>query len=209
MGAESTQSKMISIIVPTWQRHGMLLDRCLPSLRKQDYPAIEVLVISDGPDPELAAKLAQPWLNGWRDLWYAQLAEHAPERHYGHYARAYGCEIAEGDYITYCDDDDMLRPQHCSLLARALDDNPGAGFAVARMLSHSPQGDSEIGVGPPACGNLGTPMLCHRRELLDIATWDHASQFEDWELAWTWIQAGIKYIQVPEITSDVWPSVFR
>jgi hypothetical protein len=95
------------------------------------------------------------------------------------------------------------------MLAKALDENPDAGFAVARMTSHGPGGTSVIGHGPLACGNVGTPMLMHRREIAEHGSWDHAGQFEDWDLVWAWIQAGVEHVRVDAETSDVWPSVYR
>jgi Glycosyl transferase family 2 len=172
----------VTVITPAWQRHDMLLTRCIPSVQAQGHPSVEHLVISDGPDEVLRKRLAQPWLDGWKDLWYRELDAHDPEPHYGHHCRAYGLTLATGDYITYLDDDDAMRPVHCHMLAAALDSNPSAGFAVSRMLSHGPHGDSVIGDGPLACGNVGTPMIMHRRELPDGLGWDHAGQFEDWDL---------------------------
>lgn len=199
----------ITVITPTWQRHELLTSRCIPSVQAQDHPDVEHLVISDGPDPVLAAKMITPWLHGWERVFYRELKEHEDEPHYGHHARAYGCELATGDYITYCDDDDALRPGHCRLLADALDASPEAGFAVSRMTSHGPHGENVIGHGPVACGNVGTPMIMHRHELLDAAGWDHSGQFEDWDLVLAWINAGISYVRVDAETSDVWPSLYR
>lgn len=200
----------VTVVTPTWQRHDLLLNRCIPSVQAQDYPSVEHLIISDGPDGALATRMITPWLHGWDRVWYRELPEHdTSELHYGHHARAYGCEIAQGAYITYCDDDDSLRPEHCRLLAAALDANPEAGFAVSMMVSHGPHGESVIGAGPLAAGNVGTPMIMHRRGILDVATWDHTSSFEDWELVWAWMQAGISHVRVDQETSDVWPSLYR
>jgi hypothetical protein len=188
----------------------MLLERAIPSVQAQGYlPWTEHLVVSDGPDPDLHRKLLEPWMNGWKNLSYIWLPEHDPEPHYGHHARALGIEASTGEYITYLDDDDALRPEHCHMLAKALDENPDAGFAASRMASHGPGGTSVIGHGDLACGNVGTPMVMHRRWVLETATWDHSGQFEDWDLVWAWIQAGIPYVRVDAETVDVWPSVFR
>jgi len=200
---------LISILTPTWQRHDLLLGRAIPSVQAQGYPEVEHIVVSDGPDPELKDRLSQPWADGWRNLWYDELPVHDEEPHYGHLCRARGLELASGEYITYCDDDDALRPGHCGLLAAALGDHPDAGFAVSKMCSHSPHGESVIGEGELACGNVGTPMLMHRRSALDIATWDHAGQFEDWDLVWAWMRARVPYMRVNEVTADVWPSIWR
>lgn len=201
---------VVTVITPTWKRHDLLLERCIPSVQAQGYlPWLEHLIISDGPDPELREKLARPWLNGWRGLWYGELPAHGPEPHYGHACRAWGLEVAGGEYFTYLDDDDAFRPEHCHMLAKALDENPDCGFAVSRMVSHGPGGSSVIGHGPLACGNVGTPMIMHRKSVLEHGTWDHAGQFEDWDLVLSWINAGVKHVRVDAETSDVWPSLFR
>lgn len=202
----------VTVVTPTWQRHEFLLGRCVPSVQAQDIPA-DHLIVSDGPDPELREKLGLSRQlqdgPGYHPALFRELPGHDPEPHYGHHARAYACELIGGGYVTYCDDDDLLRPEHCRLLAEALDGHPEAGFAVSRMLSHGPHGDSVIGSGPVACGNVGTPMIMHRRELLETAGWDHGGQFEDWDLVWAWMQAGIEHVRVDAETCDVWPSVYR
>ena len=199
----------ISVISATWQRHEMLLGRCIPSVQAQDHPDVEHIVVSDGPDEALRDKLAWPWLDGWQGLWYRELLAHGTEEHWGGPARLEGIELASGEYVAYVDDDDELRPGHCRLLAEALDDNPEAGFAVSRMVQHGPYGDTVIGAGPLALGNVGTPMIMHRRSVLETASWGEPSEFEDWNLVWAWICAGVPYVRVDEITSDAWPSVYR
>jgi len=198
----------VSVITPSWRRHDMLF-RAIASVQEQTLPDVEHLVVSDGPDPLLKDQLGRPWLLPHHRLYYHELPVHDEAPHWGAPARLAGIELAAGTYITYCDDDDVLRPEHCRLLAAALDAHPEAGFAASWMLSHSPHGDTLIGSGELAAGNVGTPMLMHRREVLDIATWGEPSAFEDWNLAWAWISAGVQYARVDEITSDVWPSVFR
>ena len=45
----------------------------------------------------------------------AEMPERDPEAEYG--SRLYGkrrCRSLLGEYVTYCDDDDVLRPQHCA-----------------------------------------------------------------------------------------------
>jgi hypothetical protein len=198
----------VSVISPTWRRHDLLLSRCVPSVRAQSYPAVEHIIVSDGPDPELAKEL--PDRAGPRSQYLFQLAEHSPEKHWGHLARLHGLEMASGELIAYCDDDDALRPEHCALLAAALAKHPEAGWASSFMASHRPPDETvtEIGYGSPSAGNIGTPMIMHRREILEHGTWGPASDFEDWNLVNRWIHAGAGHVQVEEVTIDVWPSLF-
>jgi len=191
----------VSVITPTWQRHDLLLTRCVPSVAAQSYAAVEHVVISDGPDPELDA---------WDETAalvtvFDQLPEHPPEPHWGAAVRRRGLELATGGYIAYLDDDDAYRPHHCATLAAALDANPDADFAYSLMSS---QGDT-VGTAPPSYCNIGTPMIMHRRETLQFGTWGPDGIAEDWDLVERWLQAGARYVHVPEITVDVWPSAYR
>jgi glycosyltransferase involved in cell wall biosynthesis len=199
---------LVTIITPTWQRHDRLLNRCIPSVDAQTYTNVEHLVVSDGPDPELAEKLFPPRITSKLKRWFAALPEHEESLHWGHLARLHGLELASGELIGYLDDDDALRPEHVELLAAALAEHPEKGWAYSQMEQHSPGGVAVIGVGPPAAGNIGTPMVMHRREVLEHGTWAGASAFEDWHLVRSWIQAGIGYTKVDEVTIDVYPSAY-
>lgn len=189
----------------------MLLERAVPSVQAQGYANVEHIVVSDGPDPGLRERLRQPWLDGWKNLWYHELAKHPVDPHKGVPCRLAGLELASGDYVGYTDDDDSLRPYHCHMLAAALDAHPEAGFAVSRMASHAPDGSSTVvGAGQElAPGQVGTPMIMHRRELTDVATWGPSSAFEDWELVARWLDAGVPYVRVDAETCDAWPSLYR
>jgi glycosyltransferase involved in cell wall biosynthesis len=219
-GPDSSQRKtasqdagvpLVSVITPTWhRRHGMLLGRCIPSVRAQDYPEVEHVVVSDGPDDDLAFKLGQQ-LAAWGEtrVIYREMVQHDPEPHWGHWARLAGIEASQGEYITYVDDDDALRPEHCSRMAAALEAAPEAGFAVSRMTCHGLAHKSVTGWGPLAPGNVGTPMLMHRRGTLEHGTWGPASFTEDWDLVERWLDAGVRYVSVDAETSDVYPARYR
>ena len=202
---------LVTVVTPTWNRHEKLLGRCIPSVRAQTYPNVEHVIVSDGPDPELGQELFPPWRSGGRTQWYASLPEHDPAPHWGHLARLHGIELSSGSFITYCDDDDALRPNHVEVLARALIRDPDCGWARSIMASHHPDEHgtvTEIGWGEPSCGNIGTPMIMHRRETLKHGTWGPAGDFEDWDLVNRWIHVGIPFARVDEVTVDVWPSLY-
>jgi len=201
---------LVTVITPTWRRYDLLLNRCIPYVQAQDWERVEHLVISDGPDGVLKEKLAPDSHTKPPGLWYLELSQHDDSPHWGHHARLMGLEYASGEFITYCDDDDALRPEHCRLLAEALMADQDLGFVYSRMASHhANESITEIGHGPPACGSVGTPMLMHRPEITQHGTWGPASAFEDWELVHRWIDAGVKYAAVDAVTSDVWPSVYH
>jgi glycosyltransferase involved in cell wall biosynthesis len=200
----------VSVITPTWQRADLLLGRCVPAVQAQTYPNVEHVIVSDGDEFD---DIYHRLLNREQDrhpVSYGWLPEHAAHKHWGNLARLRALQLASGDLICYCDDDDALRPRHAEVLATALEADPSAGWAFSRMVSHRPAGETVIGDynGPPVFGTIGTPMIMHRRGLLNIATWGADGAGEDWDLVNCWLQAGVPYVRVAEETVDVWPSQY-
>ena len=189
---------LVTVVTPTWQRHELLLNRCVPSVAAQYYRITEHIIVSDGPDPELREKLAG--LPPGARL--EELPEHHPEAQWGHYARLHGIDLAKGDYIAYLDDDNSWHPDHLRLLVAALEDT-GAGFAYPLMAVHG-RGEYVIGTDPPAEGQIDTSMIVHRRELLDVATWRWHPGIPtiDWDLVSRWTAAGATWTRVPSVTCD-------
>lgn len=201
----------VVIITPTWNRHERLLNRCIPSVQAQAYPRVDHWIISDGPDEVLADKLVELAGDGafYHPVHYLQLPEHSPEPHWGHFARLAGIKYSDSELIGYIDDDDLLRPEHCAKLAGVLANETHLGFAYSLMESHSNSGlSTHIGTDPPFSGQIGTPMIMHRRQILEAGTWGPASSIEDWELVQRWLNAGVNYKHLPEPTVDVWPSAY-
>lgn len=204
---------LVSIITPTIpSRHELLVNQCIPSVQAQAYPRVEHVIVSDGPDPKLAETLAYLTSSPtavYHPVRYLQLPERDPAPHWGHLARLAAIEASAGELIAYIDDDDALRPDHVRLLAGVLDD-PSLGWAYSVMASYSRSGGhTEIGhMDPPSGGQIGTPMIMHRRETLAHGTWGPASATEDWELVQRWMNAGVPYGRVRQVTVDVWPSAY-
>lgn len=202
---------LVTVITPTWFRHRMLLELCVPSVQAQTYRPIEHLIVSDGPDMVLAAELDRYW-----DVWslehqqskgrpwirYHELPEHDPVEHWGHHARQAGLELASGELIAYLDDDDAYRPEHVELLARCFDEEPQIGWAFSRMATHGTT-VTHIGADPPHAGAIGTPMIMHRAGT--PTHWGPAHSMEDWYLVADWLNKGIPYMSLLDVTVDVWP----
>jgi glycosyltransferase involved in cell wall biosynthesis len=191
---------LVSVVTPTWRRHKLLFTRCIMSVQAQDYPALEHIVVSDGPDPVLASAFKGSFLTSTPR--YYELPEHDPEAQWGHYARLHALDLAKGDYIAYHDDDNSWHSYHVRLLVRALQET-GADFAYPKMAVHG-RGEYVIGTDPPAEGQIDTSMIVHRRELLDVATWRWFPGIPtiDWDLVSRWMAAGAAWVRVPSVTCD-------
>lgn len=200
-------SPLVSVVTATWQRHELLLDRCIPAVAAQDWPAVEHVVVSDGPDARLQRLIAGQAARETR-LVYAELPAHGTARHWGGPARRHGIKVARGNLIAYLDDDDSWGPSHISVLVAALRADPAAGFAFSRADAHLPDGrTARIGDGRLAHGRILTSMILHRREVLEAATWAHDdSPHEDWLLVAGWLAAGIRCVSVDAVTCDYYPA---
>lgn len=185
----------ISVITPTWQRHDLLIGRCLPSVRDQTIE-VEHLVVSDGPDPELREKLDGTGVR------FVELDSHYEGPNCGTWAINHGCEISTGEYLTVIDDDNALRPEHCQLLAEALDANPEADFAFSQIFRHG-IGDV-IGTNPPHHGGIdGNALMWRRATQEKYGYWPApCPHTPDWLLVSRWIGDGARYVFVPQVTVD-------
>jgi glycosyltransferase involved in cell wall biosynthesis len=194
---------LVSVVTPSWQRHDLLLKRCVPSVQAQTYGNVEHVIVSDGPDDELGG-LVFMLDGGPAPLVYDCLPEHDPVARWGHRARLRGLELAKGDYIAYLDDDNAFRPDHVARLVAALEADPAAGFAYSliQMNGHGPA--YIVGADPPFCGGIDTSAIMHRRALLETATWrdDGWQETVDWDLVARWMSAGVTWVFDGEITAD-------
>jgi len=192
---------LVTTVTPTWQRHHLLLQRAIPSVRAQSYPKIQHIVCSDGPDETLAdLLLLEP-------VTYVQVPAHSDHPfNYGSIARNHALSYATGEYIAYLDDDNAWRPDHLRLLAEALDENPEASFAYSQLITH-PQG-LVIGSNPPAYCGIDTSVIMHRRELLELARWPDPDNIAgdqhapDWAIVAAWLEKGARWVHVPTVTVD-------
>lgn len=207
----SSMVAKVSVITPTWHRTEMVLE-CIRSVEEQDYPNIQHVVISDGPDYEFmqtVAPLATREHAPGYELICKAYPEHDDTIRWGHRARRHGIEVSNGELIAYLDDDNTWRPDHLSKLEFLLSD-PDIDFAYSSMQMWNkatglPLGKL-LGRAPPSCGNLDTSEIMHRREILDVITWrpDSPSGCPDWDIVERWIASGAKWAHNATITGDYW-----
>lgn len=108
-----TDSPLVSIIVPTYNRPDMLFE-CVQSIAGQTLKDIEAVVINDaGRDVSDVIKRFSNFVN----IIYLS---HDTHKGVGA-ARNTGLEVARGKYIAYLDDDDIFYPDHLETLVTFLE----------------------------------------------------------------------------------------
>lgn len=183
---------LVSVIVATYQRHAPLLEKCLPSIVAQDYANVEVIVVSDGPDPDLASSM---------DLFIRQTK--VPVRYFetgrnwhslsgvswGTEPRTLGAFAARGEYLCYVDDDDTVTPDHVSTLVSALHGSPD-WFVLGQY--RYPDGRI-VGDGTIEPSKVGTCMALFRPECLCASVMRPGSYLGDFEWLARMAQAGMTW----------------
>ena len=106
---------MISIIVPVYNT-SMYLKECVESILNQTYSKIEVVIVDDGSTDNSLAICKE-----YRDKDKRVRIFHKENSGVSS-ARNLGLRMAEGDYISFCDSDDVVKPDLYWTLLQKLKD---------------------------------------------------------------------------------------
>ncbi len=209
------QSDLVSIIIPTYRRlHELRL--AVGSALDQTHPNIEVIVVSDGPDPDVQSAL----VNSHPKLRYFELERNSGPAE----ARNLGVQMSRGEWLTFLDDDDLMLPhkvEHQLRLARTV--NPLRMVSCRTIYRHDGQDDvwpkrpiepeediaDYILIRPSLRGRPGVlpvqTLLMHR-SLLESVPFTSHKDHEDW--AWlleVWHEAGarIDFVWEPLVVYNI------
>lgn len=135
----------LTVITPTVGRDSLrdTLASIAPQLRKGD----EHLVIGDGSQPDAAAICAE---------FVVSYHDGPSSRTYGTLQRDYGIDIAKGEYVAFCDDDDVFTPDALDTIRAAIAEHPNTPllFRMATPYYGVLWADKAVREG-----NVGTPMI--------------------------------------------------
>ena len=115
---------LVSIIVPVYKTE-KYLDECVQSILKQDYPALEILLIDDG-SPDNCPALCDDYASRYENV----KVIHQENKGLG-LSRNTGMDAATGKYLFFIDSDDCL-------------DGPGA---IRMLVEEAQQKQADITVG--------------------------------------------------------------
>lgn len=128
-----TPKSKVSVILPTYNR-AHLIGETLDSLLSQHRAADEIIVIDDGSTDETATLVAK----------YGGQVRYVFQENTGKSgALNKALSLAVGDLIWICDDDDLILPAACQLLAGALEADPALDFVAGRFVDFERQSVGE------------------------------------------------------------------
>jgi GT2 family glycosyltransferase len=215
-----TERKLVSVVTGTYNRHDLLLG-AIENVRQQTYRPLEHVIVSDGPDPELAS-LMVPHVQGKRQdfqiMGLPVFEVDVPIRfqELGFWSSGLFTDsmsaapfmvaqlLARGEYQMWlADDERMLVPDHIEKLVTILEDYD-ADFAYPRVKCYreppNPKYDMVIGCNPPRHGQF-THML-YRRDALDKGALfrTHVGSGTDWDACSRLMQSGARWAFLNETT---------
>jgi glycosyltransferase involved in cell wall biosynthesis len=115
----------VSICIPTYNRPE-LLERAVRSCLAQTYPDFEVIITDNSPGDEsglVAARFGDPRIRYFKN-----------DANMGACASCNrGVSLAQGRYIKFLMDDDLLKPQCLARMVEGMERHPSAGIVMAPM----------------------------------------------------------------------------
>ena len=147
---------LVSCVMPTFDRR-LFVPQSVRYFLRQDYPAKELIVVDDGPEPVNDLLPADPRIRYHRlDVRTVLGAK-----------RNIACDLARGSIIMHWDDDDWASADRVSVQLAALSKGDNDICGVASLLYYDPASSSAWqftwpdGLRPWAAG----PSLCFPKEL--------------------------------------------
>ncbi len=121
---------LVSVVTPCHNGEAFL-DRYFACLTAQTYPAIEIILVDDGSDdrtPQVVrAHAKEVEARGYRLVYLRQ-------EHRGQAAAINrGLARVSGDYVSWPDSDDLMRPDNVERKVRLLESRPDLGFACCQV----------------------------------------------------------------------------
>ncbi|HKT14189.1 MAG TPA: glycosyltransferase family A protein [Allosphingosinicella sp.] len=187
----------VSVIVPVCNAHDHL-GEALDSIRRQEVPPSEVIVVDDGSNPPVRA-IVQAQLP---DATLIEQGNAGPSA-----ARNRGLMRACGELVAFLDADDRWTPNALGVLAKGFRDAPGADVVQGLVRSFHDPGETRWNVPAadrrPYVGfNVGA-MMVRRRALHEAGLFDEALRHsEDVDLFMRLQDGGAKRLVIPRLVLE-------
>lgn len=212
--AFSSVDPLVSIVIPTWNRPELLVDRAIRSALGQTHSNIEVIVVGDASPPDTEAAVAAvrdprvsfhnltirgPYAEDKARAWLAS----------GTPGLNAGVRLARGRWIAPLGDDDEFVPAHVEQLLAAARTRR-LEFVYGRIHMIRPDGVSLLlGEFPPRMSQIGLQAALYHSGLrfmeLELG---HATMGvpNDWGLVHRMMRVGVRMGMVDEVTVNYWAS---
>ena len=199
-----SNTPFFSIIIPTYNR-AHLIRETIHCVLAQTFADFELILIDDASTDDTASVIQEIDDSRIRYIKNEKNLERSASRNKG-------IDLAQGEFICFCDSDDHWKLEHLALIRKAIEENKFQdAFYFTGMTWCFPDSKQEV-IFPKPTGNLveyvikhqiGTPTTCFSKTILNDHEFNTDLKInEDVEL-FTRIVANFKLIQIPVATVDV------
>jgi glycosyltransferase involved in cell wall biosynthesis len=202
---------LVSIIIATYNRSEILINRTIPSVLNQTHTNIEIVIVGDKCIDDTSEKIKEvqdprivyydlpkrgKYPKGIKNRWFVQ----------GSVPRNMGMKIAKGDWFVFISDDDIMLPKHIeTLLNCALENKVEFVSASYKTIKNG----NEVIVNPQPFGRdqimIGGMQTWLYRSYLKTFKWNVDSWRKRWnkpvdyDLQLRFIDAGVTFTHLFEI----------
>jgi hypothetical protein len=208
------EEPLVSVIIPTYLQHELLVSRAIPSVLRQSYRNVEIVVVGDGAPEDTAQALAA--LDDPR-IRYENLTVRAPyPDDPSEFWRVAGTppwntawELARGRWIAPLNDDDSFRDDHVETLLTAAR-RERCEVAYGAIEHHHPDGTSLVeNSWPPESHHFGWQAALVHAGLgfMPMQLGSGALGVPgDWSLCRRMRRAGVRFVKLDDVVVDYYPS---
>lgn len=186
----------LTLVCPCWKRPQRTI-RAIESVLAQNFTGAESIFVGD------ACPLFQEKIDDGTFAEYSKLAEakgnkmifvNLKERGngWGHMARKLGIEMAQGKYICFLDNDDVLKPDHFESYYSFMESHPetDAGYVNAYTVPWNKQRIATL-----SRGGIGNAELIFKSQVLKDNYQPDAEYEHDWRLVERMLKKGCKFVK--------------
>ncbi|WP_279626978.1 glycosyltransferase [Xanthomonas melonis] len=160
---------LVSIVMPTYK--AAYFAQALESVLGQTYPALELVICDDNGDGAIEAVLASRLADAPFPIRYHRNTPRLGEL----VSTIKGIGLAQGEYVKFLHDDDVLAPECIAQLVAAIERNPGTAMASSRRQRIDDNGEPLPDI-PATCFPFADDVLIDGPELVSFLA-DHTINF--------------------------------
>jgi hypothetical protein len=198
---------LVSILIPTFNRAELLVERAIPSALRQTHKNIEIIIVGDHCTDNTEERVKEIHDKRLRMINLQTQGIYPKERTWrwqvaGTKPVNVALDLSKGDWIAHLDDDDVFSPDHVEvLLDFALKNNLEMAYGVVERETSKGQWVL-FGTPKPGIGSLTRPSAIYRNYLKffkwDVESW-RLNEPGDGNLWKRMILAGVKIGFLPRI----------
>lgn len=127
----ASSNPLITIAIPTFRRHGLLMEAVASALAQSRYADYEIVIVDNDPDADEQTLVAiQDCITQYPNIAIRYYINKANLGMFGNWNRC--IELANGRWVTILNDDDVLRPDFLRKTTDAISRNPLIDAIVCR-----------------------------------------------------------------------------